>query len=85
MNKIMKYIIGGKIITPDGIVRGKALAYDERIAGFVDPATVPEGAEVIDARGMYVSPGFIDIHNTAIAGDASDGRADGHRIMAEGI
>lgn len=82
----MKYITGGKIITPGGIARGRALAYNERISGIVDAASIPAGAEVTDARGQYVSPGFIDIHIHGYMGeDVSDGKADGLRVMAEGI
>ena len=60
----MLLIKGGRLIDPsqgidgihdllikDGVVKG--------IAQHIDP---PEHAEVIDATGMVVSPGFIDIH-----------------------
>lgn len=60
----MKYIAGGKIIMPDGIVTGRALAYNEKIAGLTDD--IPSGAEVIDAEGRFVSPGFIDIDRKSV-------------------
>jgi N-acetylglucosamine-6-phosphate deacetylase len=82
----MKYITGGKIITPEGISEGRVLAYNDRICGLVDAETAPAGADVIDAHGQYVSPGFVDIHiHGYMQADVSDGKADGIRIMAEGI
>ncbi|MDD4772074.1 MAG: N-acetylglucosamine-6-phosphate deacetylase [Eubacteriales bacterium] len=80
----MKYIAGGKIIMPDGIVTGRALAYNEKIAGLTDD--IPSGAEVIDAEGRFVSPGFIDIHVHGYMGeDVSDGKAEGLKVIAGGI
>lgn len=82
----MTYIIGGKIITPDGVVTGSALAFDQKISGIIPAADVPAGAEVIDAGGKYVAPGFVDIHiHGYLKEDASDGSAEGIRVMAEGI
>lgn len=56
----MKYIVNGRILLPDGVIDGKALAFTRRISGVVDSA--PEGAEVYDAQGAWVMPGFIDLH-----------------------
>lgn len=82
----MKYITNCKIVLKDRIVCGKALAYDEKISGIVCPCSIPEGAEVIDALGNYVAPGFIDLHIHGYLGeDSSDGSAEGIRVMAEGI
>ncbi len=82
----MKYITNCKIVLSDRVVEGKALAYDEKISGVVCPCCIPADAEVIDAGGRYVAPGFIDLHIHGYMGeDASDGSAEGIRIMAEGI
>ncbi|MBQ8588265.1 MAG: amidohydrolase family protein [Clostridia bacterium] len=45
---------------PDGVL----LIEDGKIADFGEARklTVPEGCEVIDAKGLYVGPGFVDIH-----------------------
>ena len=86
LRKIMKYIIGGNIITPDGIVTGHTLAYNEKIVGVIEDALIPPEAEVINAEGRYVSPGFIDIHVHGYMGeDVSDGKPEGLQIIAEGI
>ncbi|MDD7366662.1 MAG: N-acetylglucosamine-6-phosphate deacetylase [Clostridiales bacterium] len=80
----MKAIVNGKIILPDSIVEGRALLFDEKIAGLSE--TVPEGAKIIDAKGRYVAPGLVDIHIHGYLGeDTSDGSVEGIRKMAEGI
>lgn len=57
-------IKNGTIITPDQRYVADILVDDEtvtRIADSIDPADA-SGAEVIDATGKYVFPGFIDPH-----------------------
>lgn len=53
-------IINGNVILPDGLCRGILVLEDGRIKGIQN--NIPAGAEVIDAEGNYVSPGFIDMH-----------------------
>ena len=80
----MKAIINGKIILKDGIVENKALLFDEKIVGIAEDYSGAD--EVIDAQGLYVSPGFVDVHIHGYLGeDASDGSAEGLRNMASGI
>lgn len=80
----MKYIVNARIIMPDGVIEDKALAYDDRIFGTVDIGEVC--GEVTDAHGMFVSPGFVDVHIHGYNGaDASDADADGLKTIAEGI
>ncbi len=80
----MKAIINGKIILKDGIVENKALLFDDKIIGLADDAAAAD--EIIDAQGLYVSPGFVDVHIHGYLGeDASDGSEDGLRRMAQGV
>ncbi|MBS1502378.1 MAG: N-acetylglucosamine-6-phosphate deacetylase, partial [Bacteroidetes bacterium] len=56
-------IYNGQVITAGGILKGGSVfVSDGKIteisAGNID---MPD-AEVIDAKGRYISPGFIDIH-----------------------
>lgn len=82
----MTYIVGGKIIVPNGIVEGQVLAYTDTIAGIINAEAVPAGSEIIDAKGNYVAPGLVDIHiHGYLNEDASDGKAEGIRKIAEGI
>lgn len=81
----MQAIINGKVILQDGIVEGKAVLFDKKIIGIVDADTVQADA-IIDAGGLYVSPGFVDVHIHGYLGeDASDGDAAGLEKMAKGI
>ncbi|MFO7799964.1 N-acyl-D-amino-acid deacylase family protein [Rhodohalobacter sp.] len=41
--------------------------------------------EVIDASGLYVSPGFIDVHSHAGSGLASESLSHGRPLLAQGI
>ena len=77
----MKCIVNGRILMPDGLLDGRALVFDRRIMAIADAA--PEGAEVIDAGGGYVSPGLIDVHcHGLMGGDASHGSLQELRQMS---
>ena len=55
------YITGGHAVLPDKVLSDTpVLIADSRIAAIGVPC--PEDAQVIDAAGGYVLPGFIDIH-----------------------
>ena len=58
----MKAIINGKLVFPERIIDGNLLIEGDKIlaAGKID---VPEDAEIIDAHGLYVGPGYIDQHS----------------------
>ena len=82
----MKCIKGAKIILKDAVVADKALLFNERIIGVIDPREIPADVEVIEAEGCFVAPGLVDVHIHGYLGeDASDGIADGVRRMAEGV
>lgn len=81
----MKAIVNGIILTPEGELRNKALLFDDRIQGIVE-ADQTSGHEIIDADGMYVSPGFIDIHIHGYVGeDTSDGTQAGVSKIAASL
>jgi len=56
-------IFNGKIITPRKIIdRGTILVNGETIAAIQEGDIETDNAIEIDAKGQYISPGFIDIH-----------------------
>lgn len=62
----MKAIINTKLVLEDGIVFDAVILFDEeKIINFgpKDKVEIPDGTEIIDAKGLYTAPGLIDIHN----------------------
>ncbi len=55
---------GGRVIDPSRQLDRAAdvLIQDGRIAAVESNVTAPEGAETIDASGMVVAPGLVDVH-----------------------
>ncbi|MFD7885577.1 N-acetylglucosamine-6-phosphate deacetylase [Streptomyces bauhiniae] len=65
-------LTGGTVVLPTGEVPGGQVAVDgRRIA-----ERAPEGAEVLDVRGHWVVPGFVDLHNHGGGGAAFSGGAE---------
>ncbi len=57
----MKAIINAKLIVNDEIVEGQVLLFDETIVKIAETVEL-DNVEIIDAKGHYVSAGFIDLH-----------------------
>ncbi|MDO4741375.1 MAG: amidohydrolase family protein [Eubacteriales bacterium] len=68
------FISGGIVIDPEKRERFKAdVLLNGGVIAAIGDLTAPEGAQVIDASGRLVCPGFIDPH----------GHIDGHQYTAE--
>ena len=60
---MLTQIINARILTPQGWLKdGSVIIRDSKILAVTDCDLAVVGAEVIDAKGMYVVPGGIDIH-----------------------
>lgn len=62
----MKAIVNTKLVMEDGIIWDGAITWEgDRIVqvGWAKDVEIPEGTEVMDAKGLYTAPGFVDIHN----------------------
>ena len=79
-------IKNAQIVLENGIEQNKALLFEEKIIGLVNENEIPEGAEVIDANGGYVTPGFIDLHiHGYLTRDVCDVSEESMRIISKGI
>ncbi len=61
----VKAIINANVVLETGIIwDGVIILEGDKIreVGAEFEVTIPEGAEIIDANGKYVGPGFVDIH-----------------------
>lgn len=82
----MKAIVNGKIVLKDRILENCAVLYSDVIEGIVPDGKLPENCEVIDAKGGYVTPGFIDLHIHGYLGkDVCDGEEESIRTISKGI
>jgi N-acyl-D-amino-acid deacylase len=79
-------IRNGRVLDGSGNpwIRADVLLRGDRIAamGRLDDA---EADEVIDATGLYVSPGFIDTHSHAGSGLASEELSHGRPLLVQGL
>jgi imidazolonepropionase-like amidohydrolase len=61
-------------VTKGTIPKGSILVRDGQIAAVGKDVKAPEGAQVIDATGKYVTPGLIDCHShIAVDGNVNEG------------
>ena len=80
----MKAIINGKIITRSGIVENKVLVFNETIQHIQEE--VPTDCHIIDAKGMYIAPGLIDVHVHGSCGaDTMDQTKEAIEVISSGI
>ena len=90
----MHAIRNGRIVLNDKILDGCALLFDRKIIGIVSRETLDSAWEkgkcwqgkpltLTDARGAYVSPGFINLHIHGCAGaDTMDATEDTLAVMS---
>jgi len=82
----MKAIINGKIILEDQILENYTLVFNESILLIEENISLKAIDEIIDARGLYVSPGFIDLHvHGAMGHDVMDGDLEGLKVIGEKV
>jgi dihydropyrimidinase len=70
-------IVGGRVVTPDGVIEADLVARDGRVAALAATGTA-EAPETIDARGCLVLPGGVDPHAHALTDLAAVSRAAAH-------
>mgnify|MGYP000862952492 CR=1 FL=1 len=79
------FIKNSNIVTADKVITNAVLVIeDAKIAGITQTIEIPEAADVIDADGGYVVPGFIDIHIHGGGGyDFMDGTLEGFNSIGD--
>ena len=55
-------IVGGVLVTPEGVRPGTLVVTGSRIAGIAPPGEAVAAFETVDAAGRHLLPGLIDIH-----------------------
>ncbi len=62
----MLAVINATLVMRDHLITdATVLCEDGKIAQFGKKVEIPEGAEILDAKGKYVGPGLVDIHTHA--------------------
>lgn len=75
-------IKGGKVFQEDGSFLEQAIYINDH--RLVDKAEYQDDGEVIDAEGLLVLPGLVDIHSHGAAGeDFSDGNPEGFKKILQ--
>jgi len=93
----IKAIVNGKLIMKDRIMYDSVIIFEKQIIKIITKDNFlqykkeykqeyKEEIQVIDAKGKYVSPGFIDIHIHGSGGyDTMDGTAEALRVISTTI
>ena len=78
---MLTQIINAKILTPQGWLKdGSVLMRDNKILEVTNCDLAVIGAELIDAKGMYVVPGGVEIHcHGGGGGDFMEGTEEAFR------
>jgi N-acetylglucosamine-6-phosphate deacetylase len=82
-------ITNGTVITPLREIPDGAVAFEHGLITEVGPAdqvTAVHGGRILDVKGAYVSPGFIDLHlHGAWGGDVMSASAKDLEMMSSGL
>lgn len=85
----MKCIINGSIITNGQRIDNKAICFDNKVIkidSLEDIKATFNDVEIIDAKGAYIAPGFIDIHiHGSMGHDVCDADPEGLQIISKAI
>lgn len=82
---MLTQIINGKILTPQGWLKdGSVLINDGKILEITNSDLAIIGATIIDAKGMYIVPGFVSMHCHGGGGhDFAEGTTEAFKAAAE--
>lgn len=80
----MIVLAGGDVVLPDRLLANASVVIDDGRIAAIDPRPRldPSDAEVIDAAGCYVVPGFVDVHVHGVDGFDTFGERGSIAAMA---
>jgi N-acetylglucosamine-6-phosphate deacetylase len=93
----IKAIVNGKLVMVDKIIHDSVIVFEEKIISIINKDNFlqykeeykkeyKEEIQVIDAKGNYVSPGFIDIHIHGSGGyDTMDATTEALKVISTTI
>jgi len=77
---------GAVVLAETVLFKSDVLVKENKIAEVGPDLRTPKGAEVIDASGLHIAPGFIDLHIHGAAGHMFEfSGADGYRTISSTI
>lgn len=77
-------VSGGESFRADVVIKGACIESVISSEGADHCGRLPEGADIIDAQGKYVAPGFVDMHVHGGAGaDFMDGDIDSYKTALD--
>lgn len=56
------WFVNARLVTPFELTAGVLAVEEGEIVAIAPRAEIPAGDRIIDARGLYLAPGFIDLH-----------------------
>src|SRR6266436_5805947 len=62
MSTVDLVIRGGKLVSPDSVIAASVAVQDGVVVAVGSDAVMPPAREVLDAHGMHILPGAIDVH-----------------------
>lgn len=81
--KALKHV---KLITETCILQEHAVVFDSKVTAITPEDRINPGTEVIDGGGLYLAPGFIDLHIHGCAGyDTMDQEPEALEVIAGNV
>jgi len=76
--------INARLVFPDGIREGLELAVENGKIAAIGEQFHKQGKEIVDLRGNYLAPGFIDLHvHGALGRDTMEASAEAFRTICD--
>jgi N-acetylglucosamine-6-phosphate deacetylase len=84
---MLTQIINGEILTPQGWLKdGSVLISDGKILEVTNSDLAVIGAKIIDAKGMYIVPGYVSMHSHGGGGhDFTEGTPEAFQIATQAL